>query len=192
MTQSFHDLLLESLPRLHAHAMALTRDRSKADDLIQETVLRALRARDQFQTGTNFNAWLHRILRNQHISFFRKQHAGLLSIDDISETCLAQAPTQENHAIILDVAKALGKLPKEQRQALVLICGNELSYDEVSQAVGCSIGTIKSRVWRARRQMERLMLGTEAEGRPQANGGKAPQFIGPPPPRTYPSNRALY
>lgn len=158
MPDQFQELLLGSLPRLRAYAILLTKDRTRADDLLQEAVLRALCAKHQFQPGTNFNAWIHRILHNQFISFLRQQRRPMTTLDDVSESCLSQPAAQEDKILTREVIQALSKLPEGQREALILISSSGMSYDEAASILGCSVGTVKSRVWRARRQMEKMIF----------------------------------
>lgn len=160
---AFQDLLLGSLPRLRAYAILLTKDRTRADDLLQESVLRALCAKHQFQAGTNFNAWIHRILHNQFISFLRQQRRPMTTLDDVSESYLSQPAGQDDKILTQEVVRALGRLPEGQREALILISSSGMSYDEAASVLGCSVGTVKSRVWRARRQMEKLILDTDGD-----------------------------
>lgn len=160
---TFQELLLGSLPRLRAYAILLTKDRTRADDLLQESVLRALCAKHQFQPGTNFNAWIHRILHNQFISFLRQQRRPMTTLEDVSESYLSQPAGQDDKILTQEVVRALGRLPQGQREALILISSSGMSYDEAASVLGCSVGTVKSRVWRARRQMERLILDNESD-----------------------------
>lgn len=160
---TFQDLLLASLPRLRAYAILLTKDRTRADDLLQESVLRALCAKHQFQLGTNFNAWIHRILHNQFISFLRQQRRPMTTLDDVSESYLSQPAGQDDKILTQEVVRALGRLPEGQREALILISSSGMSYDEAASVLGCSVGTVKSRVWRARRQMEKLILDNDED-----------------------------
>ncbi len=155
---SFQDLLLASLPKLRAYAMFLTKDRSLADDLLQESVVRALNAKHQFAMGTNFNAWIHRILHNQYVNYIRQNSRNIQSIDNIAEHMLSLRPDQEQKVIMGEVIQNLSDLPINQREALLLVCGSGMSYDEAADVLNCSIGTVKSRVWRARRHMERMMM----------------------------------
>jgi RNA polymerase sigma-70 factor (ECF subfamily) len=157
--KTFDQLLIEALPKLRGYAIALTNDRAMADDLLQETAMRALGARTQFQMGTNFNAWMYRILRNEFISWMRKSHRKAVPIDNLPEAFLTSSATQENQILVRELGQALGKLPRAQREALVLICGSGLSYEEASAVIGCTVGTVKSRVYRARAQMEYFVTG---------------------------------
>jgi RNA polymerase sigma-70 factor (ECF subfamily) len=159
MSKTFDQLLVEALPKLRGYAIALTNDRAMADDLLQETAMRALGARTQFTMGTNFSAWLYRIMRNEFVSWMRKSHRKAVPIDNLPEAFLSRSATQENQILVRELGKALGKLPRAQREALVLICGSGLSYEEAAEIIGCTVGTVKSRVYRARAQMEYFVTG---------------------------------
>jgi RNA polymerase sigma-70 factor (ECF subfamily) len=163
MSDSFHDMLLEHLPRLTAYSIMLTRDRSAAADLLQETALRALRARDQFTPGTNFGAWMYRILRNEHFSSLRRAKRKFSSIDDMPEDLLARPGGQESHVMSREVTRAMDQLQPDQREVLVLICAGGMSYEEAAEAIGCSVGTVKSRLWRARSRIAALVMGEETD-----------------------------
>lgn len=159
MSKTFDQLLVEALPKLRGYAIALTNDRAMADDLLQETAMRALGARTQFTMGTNFSAWLYRIMRNEFVSWMRKSHRKAVPIDNLPEAFLSTSSTQENQILVRELSKALGKLPRAQREALVLICATGLSYEEAADIIGCTVGTVKSRVYRARAQMEFFVTG---------------------------------
>jgi RNA polymerase sigma-70 factor (ECF subfamily) len=158
---SFHNLLLEHLPRLQAYAIMLTRDRTAAADLLQETALRALRAQDQFTPGTNFAAWMYRILRNEHFSSLRRSKRKMSRLEDMPEDVLSKPGKQEAHVMYKKVTRAMNQLQPDQREVLVLICAAGMSYEEAAEAIGCSIGTVKSRLWRARSRMAQLVLGED-------------------------------
>jgi RNA polymerase sigma-70 factor (ECF subfamily) len=160
MLLEFRHLLIETLPRMRGYAMMLTRNAAAADDLLQETAFRAIRAEDQFMPGTNFKAWLYRILRNEYVSTVRRKKK-ITSIDDAPESFLAQRGAQEDTVLTQEVMKAVAGLPLGQREVLIMICADGMSYDEAASAVGCSVGTIKSRLWRARAAVQQILLGKE-------------------------------
>ena len=161
MAKSFDDMLLDHLPRLRAYAIMLTRDRSAAGDLLQETALRALRAQNQFQPGTNFAAWTYKILRNEHISSLRRSKRKFANIDAMPEELLSRNGAQEAHVLSREVIRAMEQLHPDQREVLILVCASGMSYEEAAETIGCSIGTIKSRLWRARARMAALIMGSE-------------------------------
>ena len=159
MENEFHTMLTAHLPRLRAYAIMLTRDRAAADDLVQETALRALRAQSQFTMGTNFTAWMYCILRNEHTSSLRRSARRPIVLDEIPEQLLAQPGDQEDKVLTREVIEAMQHLQPSQREVLILICAAGLSYEEAAESLGCSVGTVKSRLWRARRHMQALVLG---------------------------------
>jgi RNA polymerase sigma-70 factor (ECF subfamily) len=170
----FHDMLLEHLPRLQAYAIMLTRDRALAEDLLQETALRALRAQTQFTMGTNFTAWIYKILRNEYISSLRRKKRAPVPIEDMPAEFLSKRGEQENDVLSREIIQAMDKLQHGQREVLILICASGLSYEEAAEALGCSVGTIKSRLWRARARMAALILG-EDEGKGASKGEPSPE-----------------
>jgi RNA polymerase sigma-70 factor (ECF subfamily) len=161
MADQFQDMLLTHMPRLQAYAVMLTRDRAAAEDLLQETALKAWRAQSQFAIGTNFTAWIYKILRNEYISSLRRNKRKPARLDEVPEEFLSRAGAQENDILSREVVHAMGKLQPEQREVLILICASGLSYEEAAESLGCSIGTIKSRLWRARARMASLVMGDE-------------------------------
>jgi RNA polymerase sigma-70 factor (ECF subfamily) len=160
---AFHQMLTEHLPRLRAYAIMLTRDRVAAEDLLQETALRALRAQSQFTLGTNFTAWMYRILRNEYISSLRRSKRRPILLEDIPEELLSRGGEQDDKVLTNEIIHAMDKLQTSQREVLILICAGGLSYEEAAESLECSVGTIKSRLWRARRHMQALVLGKELE-----------------------------
>jgi len=153
---SFNELLVEALPRLRTYALWLTRNRASADDLLQEAAYRALRARDQFTMGTNFGAWMSRIVRNEFISSVRgsKKH---VPMQDLPEHFYSKPAEQENVVFSRQAIQAISKLRPNHREAIELVCANGLRYDQAADAINCSTGTIKSRLWRARNQLAEML-----------------------------------
>ena len=174
MANQFHEMLLEHLPRLQAYAIMLTRDRALAEDLLQETALRALRAQSQFTLGTNFTAWIYKILRNEYISSLRRKKRQPVQIEDMPAEFLSRRGEQENDVLSREIIHAMDKLQHGQREVLILICASGLSYEEAADALGCSVGTIKSRLWRARARMASLILG-ENEAKAAGKGEVLPE-----------------
>ncbi|MDN3567433.1 sigma-70 family RNA polymerase sigma factor [Paeniroseomonas aquatica] len=156
----FHGQLVALLPKLRVQALALTRNRAAAEDLVQDAVANALAAKDSFTPGTNFAAWMHRILRNRFISTLRKQRE-TTDIDDLPMSAFAVSGAHEDRLVLKELSRALGKLPSDQREALFMVVLQGLSYEEVAQATGCAVGTAKSRVFRARRQLQTWLTGEE-------------------------------
>ena len=157
---SFTDMLLAHQPRLRAYAMGLTRNHAAADDLVQDTAFRVLRAERQFVVGTNFKAWTYRIMKNCFLSSMRVAKRTPTRIDDVAEEVLATPGRQEDLVFTREVIEAMAKLPEAQLQVIMLVCADGLSYDEAATSARTTVGTIKSRLWRARKKMESLTTGT--------------------------------
>lgn len=155
----FRDQLLALLPSLRAFSRGLCGNRDMADDLAQDTMMRAWSARASYMQGTNFRAWMFMIMRNQFYTTLRKNKR-VTSLDpEFAERVLVAAPAQHNGINVDDVAKALQKLPAEQREVLLLIGANGLSYEEAAEVIGCAMGTVKSRLARGRAALTALIDG---------------------------------
>jgi RNA polymerase sigma-70 factor (ECF subfamily) len=164
MPSEFHEQLVTLLPRLRVQALALTRNRAAAEDLVQDAVANALAAQDSFTPGTNFAAWMHRILRNRFISTLRKQR-DTTDIEDLPASAFAVAATHEDRLILKELGRAVNRLPTDQREALFMVVLQGMSYEDVAATTGCAVGTAKSRVFRARRQLQSWLMGEERSGR---------------------------
>lgn len=160
MPNEFHSQLVTLLPRLRVQALALTRNRAAAEDLVQDAVANALAAQDSFTPGTNFAAWMHRILRNRFISTLRKQRE-TTDIEDLPSSAFAVAATHEDRLVLKELGRAVTRLPSDQREALFMVVLQGMSYEEVASSTGCAVGTAKSRVFRARRQLQAWLMGEE-------------------------------
>ncbi|WP_338661689.1 sigma-70 family RNA polymerase sigma factor [Pararoseomonas sp. SCSIO 73927] len=156
----FHKLLVTTLPRLRVQALALTRNRADADDLVQAAVTSALAAKDSFTPGTNFGAWMFRILRNRFISDVRRKRE-TTDIDDVPSSAFARPGAQEDSLVMRELRGHLSRLPAEQRTALVMVTVQGMSYEEVAAAMDCAVGTAKCRVFRARQTLQRWLTGEE-------------------------------
>ena len=172
-TRDFHDQVIAILPKLRVQAMALTRNRTAAEDLVQDAVCNALSAQTSFIPGTNFAAWMHRILRNRFISNLRKRR-DTTDIDDVPASVFATEASHENSLALKDLSKSIAKLPADQREALVMVVVQGMSYEALAEATGCAVGTAKSRVFRARRQLEASLMGEE---RSIATGGRSVKLV---------------
>ena len=159
MSPQFQTQLMNQIPRLQACAMSLTRNRPDAEDLVQTTALLALRGEKQFIAGTNFAAWIYRILKNSFLSKCRSNRRTTVSIDDVPEHALACSDSGYDHVLTSEVIRAMGKLNPALCQVLTMICVSEMTYEEAATTLACSVGTVKSRMWRARVQMKKLLLG---------------------------------
>lgn len=156
----FHDLMVAALPQLRQQAFALTRNRSDADDLVQAAVTNALAAQQSFMPGTNFKAWMSRILRNRFLSDMRRRRE-TVEMDDAPPEAFARAASQEDSIALQELRHNLGRLPADQRIALMMVTVQGLSYEEVSAQLGVAVGTLKCRVFRARKQLQAWLLGNE-------------------------------
>lgn len=161
---AFHADLEAQLPTLRAFARSLGRDAAHADDLVQETLLKAWANRDSYAPGTNLRAWLFTILRNTFYSSHRKHRREVEDADGEHVGRLAVRPHQEHVLAMRDFETALATLPGDQREALILVGAAGLSYEEAAQICGVAVGTIKSRVSRARaRLIDILAVGNGAD-----------------------------
>jgi RNA polymerase sigma-70 factor, ECF subfamily len=159
--RAFRDDLASSIPTLRSFARGLCGRRDLADELAQEAMLRAWAARASYTPGTNFRAWMFKILRNLYYSKLRKDKRLAEWDPDLAESLLAEAPAQEHVIHLADLAAALQQLPAKQREALVLVGVNGTSYVEAAGITGCAIGTIKSRIARGRKALAELVGGPE-------------------------------
>ena len=158
--EAIRDALLTAMPALRRFALTLTHDATRAEDLMQDTLVRAWTKADGFQAGTNLNAWLFTILRNLFYSEQRKRKREVEDADGTLARRLASAPEQEGHVEVRELKAALRHLPATQREALLLIGAQSLTYEEAAEVCGVAVGTMKSRVSRARGRLVEL-LGTD-------------------------------
>jgi RNA polymerase sigma-70 factor (ECF subfamily) len=156
----FHHLLISMLPSLRQQAIALTRHRADAEDLVQATVASALAARQSFAIGTNFRAWMTRILRNRFFSNVRGRRT-IVDLGDVPASQLGRSGGQEDNLAIQELRRHLHRLPANQRLILLMISVQGVPYDKASEHLGVAVGTLKCRVFRARRQLQEWMLGEE-------------------------------
>jgi len=157
------DALLAAVPSLRAFAISLSGQVDRADDLVQDTLLRALANIDRFERGTNLNAWLFTILRNLFHSEYRKRRREVEDPDGSYAARLTVHPEQGSRLDFEDFRAALAHLPADQREALLLIGASGFSYEEAAQICECAVGTIKSRVNRARTRLADLLSIEGAE-----------------------------
>ncbi len=161
MDAALRTQVLEFLPAVRAFARSLTRNRTEADDLVQETLLKALSNIDKFDPGTNLRAWLFTILRNTYYTEIRKRRRENDGMAALAQQDTNIGPSQEWSATLTSLKDALARLPDDQREALVLVGAAGLSYEEAAEVCGCALGTIKSRVNRARAKLL-VLMGAEA------------------------------
>ncbi|QUJ75953.1 RNA polymerase sigma factor [Sulfitobacter albidus] len=157
------DELVEHLPAMRAFAISLTRNGSVADDMVQDTLVKAWTNIEKFEVGTNMRAWLFTILRNTYYSSRRKTNREVADVDGVFTDNLAEKPAHDGHLQMQDFRRALAKLKDEQREALLLIGASGFSYEEAAEMCGVAVGTIKSRTNRARAQLAELMGLSEDE-----------------------------
>ena len=155
-TGDFDTDLTQLLPRLRVYALSLTRDSVRADDLVQQTVLRSLAGRNSFRPGTNFPGWLFRIQRNEFISGLRRERPTVELNDAIAGT-LSQPQRQESGIVMREFMTAFRTLAGEQRRALLQSALGGRSHETIAVAGGIAIGTVKSRVSRARAQLRQML-----------------------------------
>ena len=155
----FQRNLVPELPHLRRFARALSGDAALADDLVQDCVERALKKQHLYDAARPMRAWLYAILRNIHISHWRQRAAWahLKNIDDLEGFEGAVAAEQEQNLSLTLITEALDHLPPQQREVLVLVSLEELSYREAAEIIGVPIGTIMSRLSRARSMLQKLL-----------------------------------
>ena len=151
------ELLVAEIPYLRAFAISLSGSVNSADDLVQDTLVKAWAKFDSFEPGTNLRAWLITILRNNFFSIYRKNRREVQDSDGIYASQLAVRGGQESWLELNDFRKALDQLAPEHREALVMIGVTELSYEEAAEICGVALGTIKSRVHRARNHLAEIL-----------------------------------
>lgn len=154
----FRTDLVAAVPMLRAFARGLAGNRELADDLAQETLMKAWGARASFTPGTNFRAWLFRILRNHFytVAHVAKRYAEL--DPEVAERTLVAPAAQESSLMLADLRRGLLTLPAEQREALLLM-ESGLQWEEIASVMGCPLGTVKSRITRGRAALTRYMDG---------------------------------
>ena len=153
LTDSLRDDILASVPSLRAFAISLSGNGDRADDLVQETLLRAIANINSFEPGTNMSAWLFTILRNLFRSEYRKRRREVEDGDGRYADSLKSHPEQPGRVEFEELRAALAKLPPDQREALILVGASGFSYEEAAAICDCAVGTIKSRVNRARTRL---------------------------------------
>ncbi len=161
--KDFQASLLAMVPNLQRFARSLLRNHVGADDLLQNTLLRAWRSRASFAPGTNLEAWLFTIMRNQFYNEHRKRGREVQDEDGTQAERMVSLPEQGGHLDLSDVRAALDRLAPSMRQALVLVAIENLTYEETAAVMQCRIGTVKSRVWRARTQLAEMLGYTGLE-----------------------------
>jgi RNA polymerase sigma-70 factor (ECF subfamily) len=157
--------LLKAIPHLRAFAISLTGKVDQADDLVQEAILRGLSHLDSFTPGTDLQAWLFTILRNLFYTSLRKRRREVEDPDGVIAGMLSTAPEQHGRLDLDDLRTALGNLSVEQREALLLVGAEGMSYEEAAAICEVNIGTIKSRINRARTRLAELLDVADTDSR---------------------------
>ena len=155
---NFHALLETELPKLRRYALALTRDRGRADDIVQDTLVRALAKQHLWEPGTNLRAWLFTLMHNQFVNGVRRSNreGTTVDIDDMSASLVATAdPTASRQ--LHELERALGQLSLEQREVILLVGLEGLSYERVAEILAVPIGTVRSRLSRGREALRGLL-----------------------------------
>ncbi|MEL6595479.1 MAG: RNA polymerase sigma factor [Pseudomonadota bacterium] len=155
------DELVDHLPAMRAFAMSLTRNSATADDMVQDTLVKAWTNIDKFEVGTNMRAWLFTILRNTYYSSRRKAKREVADVDGVFTESLSQKPDHDGRLQMADFRDAFAQLPDEQREALILVGASGFAYEEAATMCGVAVGTIKSRVNRGRAKLAELMHLTD-------------------------------
>jgi RNA polymerase sigma-70 factor (ECF subfamily) len=172
VSPGLRDSLVAQIGSLRAFAVSLCGDRERADDLVQETLFKAWNHLDSFKEGTNLKAWLFTILRNTYFSERRKRKREVEDTDGSYAARLSSRPEQYGHMDMKDFQAALAQLPDDQREALILVGAAGFSYEEAAEISDCAVGTIKSRVNRARTRLGQMLELGEPED--DATGGPPP------------------
>jgi RNA polymerase sigma-70 factor (ECF subfamily) len=157
--EDVRETVVSMMPAMRALARLLTRNAAEADDLLQDSLVKALANIDRFEPGTNLRAWLFTILRNTFYNSMRRRQNEKMAIQSLSRHAVEQGANQEWRVQIGEVESDIGSLPDEQREAIILVGAVGLSYEEAAEICQCALGTIKSRVYRAREK-----LVTRADG----------------------------
>lgn len=157
----FKQQLTEAIPHLRAFGRSLSGDRDLADDLVQDTLLKAWAARDRFIAGTSMRAWTFVILRNTFFSGMRRKKFSANYDELVAERVLSAPAPQQEPLHLADLQRGLMELSDDQREAIILVGAGGYSYEEAAEIANCAVGTMKSRVSRARRSLEAIL----AEGR---------------------------
>jgi RNA polymerase sigma-70 factor, ECF subfamily len=157
LSNKFRDDLVSAIPGLRAFGFSLTSRSDRADDLVQETLMKAWKHHESFEEGTNIKAWLYTILRNEFYSQLRKRRREVEDADGHYSSRVAIQAEQHGHLDMADLKQALNQLPDDQREAIILVGASGFSYEEAATICGVAVGTIKSRVNRARRKLSEIL-----------------------------------
>lgn len=169
----FKDDLVSLIPHLRAFARTLSGwDAALADDLVQDTLIKALQAQDRFQPGTNLKAWLFTIMHNHFRSLGRsKRSRSEVPIDDMARQ-LWTSPRQEERLDMLALGRALGHLSSAQREVVILVCAEGCTYEQAAAICRCEVGTVRSRLNRARNALKAMLLEGQLPAEAPADAGR--------------------
>jgi RNA polymerase sigma-70 factor, ECF subfamily len=159
--ESMNAIITAQIPRLRRYARALTGDRTSADDLVQDTLERAWGKLHLWRRGSDMRAWMFSIMHNTFINHIRKKQIVTVSMDDDALDVPTRA-TQDDFLQMRDLASAIGKLPHEYREVILLIGLEQMSYEETAQVLGIPLGTVMSRLSRGRERLRTVMAGENA------------------------------
>ena len=156
--QDFARLLEEQIPRLRRYARALCRDRTAADDLVQDCLYRALTKAHLFQQGTDLRAWLFTMMHHLHVNMVRRsvRQGAAVPVEEV-EPLLTEAPAQGGGLTLRDLDRAMGEIAEEQRQVILLVGLEGMSYEEVATILDLPVGTVRSRLSRGRERLRELL-----------------------------------
>lgn len=161
-----HEDLVAAIPNMRAFAISLCGNRDHADDLVQEALVKAWNHLNSFEEGTNLKAWLFTILRNAYFSELRKTKREVADSEGQLAAKLSVPAEQQGHLDLVDLNRAMSKLPVDQREALILVGAEGFSYEDAANISGCAVGTVKSRVNRARTRLNELMTALPSDAPP--------------------------
>ncbi len=162
----FHSLVEREIPRLRRYARALTRASDRADDLVQDTLVRAIAKADLWQPGTDMGAWLFTIMHNEYVNMVRRgmREAAMVDIDQMSSSLVAMTdPTSSCQ--LRELERALARLPEEQREVILLVGLEGMPYESAAKILAVPIGTVRSRLSRGRERLRELM-GANGQAKP--------------------------
>ena len=151
------DSIVELIPRLRRYARALAGDRAAADDLVQDTLERAWSKFHLYRRGTDLRAWLFTVMHNVYVNQLRSAKIGAVLDEEMPE--LARPARESDGLVLRDLEAAIRRLPPEQREVLLLVALEDMSYDAAAQALGIPIGTVMSRLARAREKLRAMLAG---------------------------------
>jgi len=167
---SWREDVVALIPALRAFAWSLCHNASDADDLVQEALTKAWAHRDRFEPGTNLRAWLFTILRNTYYTSLARRRREVSDETGKYAATLTAPATQDWSVELKHLEASLSQLPAEHREALILVGAAGMTYEEVAEICGCALGTVKSRVNRARAKLIKLLDGDEAAAQKSTDG----------------------